>query len=288
MYQGCAALADTAPAARPPRLDVQYTAAMEAPATRDSAGETLAVLYADESLVAVCKPAGTFVHRTRLDARVGDSALAQAREDAGGDYLYPVHRLDRGTSGLLLFATTPAVQRRLADDFAERRVEKTYLAVVRGWPPPRGIIDTPLARLTDDGDRRRDVEPQEATTRFTTLGHSELPVRVDRYPTSRYALVQAAPLTGRRHQVRRHLRKINHPLVGDTTYGNGRHNRHFRTAFGIHRLLLAAVALTITHPATGLPLVLEAPLATDFWSALVALDLTTAVPARWRPAADRL
>lgn len=261
---------------------------MEAPATTDSAGEPLAVIYADGSLVAVSKPAGTFVHRTRLDARVGESALAQAREVSGGDYLYPVHRLDRATSGLLLFATTPAIQRRLADDFAEQRVEKTYLAVVRGWPPPRGIIDTPLARLTDDGDRRRDVEPQDATTSFTTLGHSELPVHVDRYPTSRYALVQAAPETGRRHQVRRHLRKINHPLVGDTTYGNGRHNRHFRSAFGIHRLLLAAVALTVTHPATGLPLVLEAPVAGDFWSALVALDLTAAVPTHWRPAADRL
>ena len=248
------------------------------------AAPAVAVLYADEDLVAVHKPAGLFVHRTELDRSVDDCALQRTRDALGAGFLYPVHRLDRGTSGLLVFARSPSMQRELAVQFAERLVHKTYLAVVRGWPDAAGRIDRPLARLDADGVPLRDQPAQEAETVYARLATVELPVAVDRYPTSRYALVSVQPQSGRRHQIRRHLRRLGHPLIGDTTYGNGTHNRFFRTTLGIHRLLLAAVTLEIRQPRTGAPLTRSAPLAADFWHAVTTLGWQEAVPDNCRPA----
>lgn len=235
------------------------------------------------------KPTGLLVHRTALDPAASAFALQSARHQARSGLLYPVHRLDRGASGLLLFARTRDAQRHLSAQFAAHTVGKSYLALVRGWPPEAGTIDTPLARLIDaPGTRRTKGEPQEALTRYRRLATAELDVRIDRYPTSRYALVELHPLTGRRHQLRRHLRKIDHPLIGDTTYGHGRHNRMFRERYGIERLMLAAVGLSVTHPLTDAPLALDVPPAADFWAPLAALGLDASVPERWRPVPDRL
>ena len=249
----------------------------------------LTILHADDDLIAVHKPAGLFVHRTALDPRAGDWALQALRRQVGGGRLYPVHRLDRGTSGLLLFARSPEAHRALALAFAERDVQKTYLAIVRGWPDEVGDIDAPLRRLIEHHrDGTSSGEPQAAHTRYRRLATVELAQCVDRYPTSRYALIELHPLTGRRHQLRRHMRKLDHPLIGDTTYGSGRHNRLFRTQYGSHRLLLAAVELTLTSPSSGMRLTLSAPLAADFWDPLAALGWSETVPARWRPGADPL
>ena len=211
----------------------------------------LDILYQDAWMVAVDKPPGLLVHRSAL-ARADDFALQRLRRQLRRR-LYAVHRLDRPTSGVLLFALTPRMGAALSRLFEQRAVVKRYLCVVRGHPPDEGLIDYPLCR--ERGSPRR-----PAVTAFRTLARVELPVPVGRYATSRYALVAARPLTGRYHQIRRHFHHIFHPLIGDTTHGEGRHNRFFREAFGVRRLLLHAYSLGFTHPRTGEDLRIGAPL----------------------------
>ncbi len=231
----------------------------------------LDILYRDDHLIAVHKPSGLLVHRTDLDRHEKRFAV-QLLRDQIGRRVYPVHRLDKGTSGVLLFALDPDIGREVSAQFERQQVAKTYLAVVRGHPAESGIIDYPLVRRRDDYEwSAPEGEAQGAVTRFRRLAVCELPHAVDRYPTSRYALLELTPLTGRRHQLRRHLKHVSHPIVGDTTYGKGRHNRLFQTLFGCQRLLLANLELQIDHPATGARLVLRAPLAEDFSAVLVQL-----------------
>lgn len=245
----------------------------------------LPIIFRDEHLVAVHKPAGLLVHRTVLDARERRFALQMLREQIG-QRVYPVHRLDKGTSGVLLFALNPAVGRTVSGMFQRQEVQKRYLAVVRGYPPEAGEIDHPLTRRLDEFERSGEsvaTGPQEARTRFRRLAVCELPYRVDRYPTSRYALVELEPLTGRRHQLRRHMKHIAHPIIGDSTYGKGRHNRLFQTLFGCRRLLLACVEMRLSHPVTGAELALIAPLAEDFADLIRQLGWTPCVPPEWLP-----
>jgi tRNA pseudouridine65 synthase len=225
----------------------------------------LPVLYRDDWLIAVHKPSGLLVHRSALDA--GETRFAvQMLRDQIGRRVWPAHRLDRGTSGVLLFALDEGVARALGAAFESRRVGKRYLAVVRGHPDERGEIDHPLSPLPEDRPIVGEAAPapREAKTRYRRLATAELPIRVDRYPTSRYALLELEPLTGRRHQLRRHLKHVSHPIVGDATYGKGRHNRLFQSLFGCARLLLACTELRLPHPASGAPLAICAPLAEDF------------------------
>lgn len=172
-----------------------------------------------------------------------------------GQWVYPIHRIDRGTSGVLVFAKDPESARLLATAFEERRVRKNYFAVVRGIAPQNAEVDSPIVE-----------EPNrpslEAHTSFTRLAEIELPFAVGRYPTSRYSLVEARPRTGRRHQIRRHMVHLRHPLIGDVNYGDGKHNRFFREHFGVHRLLLHARSLTFPHPEGG-ELCVEAPLSEE-------------------------
>lgn len=232
----------------------------------------LPILYRDEHLVAIHKPAGLLVHRTDLDRHETRFAVQILRDQIGAR-VWPAHRLDRGTSGLLLFALDGDTAARLGRQFEAGAVAKTYLAVVRGHPPEAGSIDHPLARQVDDRETGPDQpgEAQPALTRYRRLASVELPVAVDRYPTSRYALLRLHPETGRRHQLRRHLKHIAHPIIGDATYGKGRHNRMFAERLGCHRLLLASTGLALIHPASGQPLVLAAPLEADFQALLAAL-----------------
>jgi tRNA pseudouridine65 synthase len=153
-------------------------------------------------------------------------------------------------------------------------VGKRYLAVVRGHPPESGAIDHALSRQRDAyefaGDRRS-AEAQPALTRFRRLAIVELPFAVDRYPSSRYALLELEPVSGRRHQIRRHLKHIAHPIIGDATYGKGRHNRFFSEHFGCRRLLLACTALAFTHPQSGQRLNVKAPVSGEFAATLAQL-----------------
>lgn len=246
---------------------------MVPPVCREGA---LEILYRDESLIAIDKPSGLLVHRTPLDREARVFAVQRLRDQLGQP-VYPAHRLDRATSGVLLFALSPDVHARLARAFADGVVEKHYLAIVRGWPPPTLTIDHALSRLDDDdGDSQRGAGPRAAVTELKRLATAEIPVRVDRYPAARYALVALRPRTGRRHQLRRHLKHANHPIIGDTSYGQGRHNRLFRERLGCQRLLLAATALTLQHPVHGTPLVIRARLAPAFDSAAQQLGWTDA------------
>lgn len=213
--------------------------------------EPLLILYRDDHLIAIDKPPGLLVHRSDIDRHETRFAV-QLLRDQIGRRVQPVHRLDKGTSGVLLFAFDADITRELSRQFESNAVEKTYLAVVRGWPPASGLIDHALSRRFDDyGRTLPDAPPQPAQTRFRTLATVELSVAIDRYPTSRYALVELQPLTGRQHQLRRHMKHISHPIIGDATYGKGRHNRHFQSEFSCSRLLLACTGIRFRHPVTG-------------------------------------
>jgi tRNA pseudouridine65 synthase len=225
-----------------------------------AAAPHLEILYRDDTLVAVDKPAGLLVHRSQETAVAGVCLLQRLRDQIGRR-VYPLHRLDRPTSGVLLFALDADTARRVAAQFRQGGVAKHYLAVVRGYAPARGRIDHPLKRLPPRGRARPAVgDAQRAVTRFQRLATVELPFAVDPHPTSRYALVALAPRTGRRHQLRRHMKHIAHPIIGDTCYGKGAHNRLFRERLGIRGLLLTAVRLGLNHPVTGERFVIAAPL----------------------------
>lgn len=222
----------------------------------------LEILFQDDYLVAVNKPAGLLVHRSAIDRHETRFALQLVRDQIGRR-VYPVHRLDKPTSGVLLFALDVETARRLTAAFTAGEVSKRYLAVVRGHPDEQGTVDYPLLEPLDkmtDRRARQDKPAQPAITDYRRLATVELPVRVDRYPTSRYALIEAAPRTGRKHQIRRHMKHIFHPVIGDTTYGKARHNRLFTERFGSTRLLLHAQHLAFVHPASGQSLALSAPL----------------------------
>ena len=224
------------------------------------------ILYLDDHLVAVTKPAGLLVHRSAVDRRETTSAL-QLTRDVIGRRVYPVHRLDRPTSGVLLFALHRESAAVIGAAFASRRVEKRYLAVVRGFIPEEGVINYPLVEEHDrvtDRLARSGKDAQEAVTSFRRLAVAELPLPSGVHPTSRYSLVEARPLTGRTHQIRRHCKHLYHPVIGDTTHGDGYHNRRFREEFGCSRLLLHALTLTLPHPVTGENLTVNAPLDEEY------------------------
>lgn len=235
----------------------------------------LPILYRDDRLIAIDKPSGLLVHRSDIDRHETRFAV-QLLRDQIGRRVHPLHRLDRGTSGVLLFALDGETAGAVGRQFERNEVEKTYLAVVRGWPPEAGVIDHPLSRLHDDYGRPAAGEPQPAVTRYRRLAAVELPVAVDRYPTSRYALVALHPETGRQHQLRRHLKHIAHPIIGDATHGKGRHNRYFQQRFGCARLLLACTAMRLLHP-DGRTLAIAAPPGDGFAKVIGELGWTEAL-----------
>jgi tRNA pseudouridine65 synthase len=223
--------------------------------------DALRILHCDAELVAVDKPAGLLVHPSALDAHEERTALDLLQRQLG-ERLFPLHRLDKATSGVLLFARTVQAARERGRAFEDGAVAKRYLALVRGWPPAAGEIDYPLAR---DPELPSAGQPRvPAVTRFRRLQGFDWPFGVDgRHPTSRYALVEAEPLTGRRHQIRRHFKHIAHPLVGDTTHGKGAHNRAVAAWLGVSRLWLHAARVELPG---GLRI--EAPCGPE-WAALL-------------------
>lgn len=227
---------------------------------------TLTPIYVDEHLVAIDKPPGLLVHRTQLAAGEDVAALQLLRDQLGRP-VWPVHRLDRGTSGVLVFALSPEVASLLGALFEGGQMHKRYLALVRGWPGAEaGVIDHPLAR---DPELPSAGQPLlQAQTRWRVLERLEWPVGTDpRFATTRVALMEAEPLQGRRHQIRRHLKHIAHPILGDATHGKGPLNRAVATHLGLQRLWLHARQLQLTHPVTGAALDLQAPLA-PHWPAV--------------------
>jgi len=238
--------------------------------------EELPILYRDEHIVVIDKPPGLLVHRSEIDRHETRFAI-QILRDQIGQRVWPAHRLDRGTSGVLLFALNSATASRLGQQFEKGSVDKRYWAIVRGFPAEHGSIDHPLSRQRDAYEFQGEAssnEAQEALTRFCKLAEVELPVAVDRYPSSRYALLELEPVTGRRHQIRRHLKHISHPIIGDATYGKGRHNRFFAEQLGCQRLLLACVQLVFDHPVSGARLPIKAPVSGQFAATLARFGWT--------------
>ncbi len=233
----------------------------------------LPVLFRDASLVAVAKPPGLLVHRTDLDRHETRFALQIVRDQLGVR-LWPVHRLDKGTSGVLVFALSAEIARVLGAAFDAGGVAKRYVALVRGWPERAGTIDHPLATRFDEYQGRGPAEAapvaKPALTRYERLATLEIANGLGRHETSRYALMGLAPATGRRHQLRRHLKHIAHPIIGDATYGKGAHNRSFAALLGMQRLWLHAESLALAHPVTGERVVIDAPRGEE-WSRLAAL-----------------
>lgn len=224
--------------------------------------DDLTILYRDEHFVAVHKPSGLLVHRSDIDRHATQFALQMARNQLG-QRVYPVHRLDKPTSGILLFALHSEAARKIMPLFQTHAVNKTYTAVVRGYTEASGVIDHPLREDLDKiADRKvNKAKPaQAAITQYQCLQTVELPYPVGRYASSRYALLSITPRTGRKHQIRRHLKHIFHPIIGDTTHGDGRHNAFFRQQYGCDRLLLAATELSFVHPYLGTSIAIEAPL----------------------------
>ncbi|WNL39544.1 pseudouridine synthase [Halomonas sp. PAMB 3232] len=218
----------------------------------------LRILYQDAHLVAVHKPAGLLVHRSKL-ARGETTFLLQTLRDQLGQRVYPVHRLDRPTSGVMVMALSSDAASKLSLAFNEREVEKRYLAVVRGKAPFEETLDYPLRE--EDGSRPKAEMPAlKARTDIQRLDSVELPVQVDRYPVARYSLVQARPHTGRRHQIRRHLSRRGYPIIGDAKHGKSVHNRFFADELGAPGLLLAATQLCFDHPCQPLRLCIDCAL----------------------------
>jgi len=238
-----------------------------------SAEEPLPVLFRDERYVAVNKPAGLLLHRSPMDSRE-TRFLVQILRNQIGQRVFPVHRLDKPTQGVVIFALDTEAAAELQALFQDTRVEKEYLAVVRGHLREAVTVDHPLS----DPDELRSPVLRDAVTRILPRATMELPYPVRPYETARYSLVECRPATGRRHQIRRHLKHLRHPIVGDANYGDGPHNRLFRDELRLPGLLLAATRLAFAHPFSREPLNIDAPILSPLREALQ-------LPA-WRRAAE--
>lgn len=226
----------------------------------------LEILYHDDTLIAVNKPAGLAVHRSKMVGNADTFLIDVLREQVGGA-LYLAHRLDRATSGVLLIARSSDIAAALGQQFMGRDVHKQYLTVVRGWPEPaEGVVDYPLPGSRESGPRR------DARTSYRRLATAEVPITLGRYPQQRYAWVLAEPQTGRFRQIRKHMAHIHHPVIGDCQHGRSDHNRLYKQYFSCHRMLLHAWRLRFRHPADGRPMLLEAPLDAAFQAVLRRFD----------------
>ncbi|WP_179108104.1 tRNA pseudouridine(65) synthase TruC [Rodentibacter pneumotropicus] len=222
----------------------------------------LEILYQDKWLVAVNKPAGMLVHRSWLDPHETQFVMQRLRDQIG-QHVFPIHRLDRPTSGVLLFALSSEIANLMCQQFEQKKVKKFYLAVLRGYLEGANRIDYPLKIQLDkiaDKFAKEDNIAQEAVTDYECLKIIEMPYPAGRYKTSRYSLVRLIPHTGRKHQLRRHCKHIFHPILGDTQYGDLHQNRALTENTGCKRLLLHAETLCFIHPISQATITIHAPL----------------------------
>jgi len=215
----------------------------------------LEIVYQDDHLIAINKPHGLLVHRSSIAGDAKEFALQMLRDQIGR-HVSPVHRLDRKTGGLLLFAFEKDVEIAMHQQFMNGDVQKKYLAVLRGYAPDQQDIDYPLAK--ENGTL------QEAFTSFITLKRAELDIAFGKHPTSRYSLVEATPTTGRMHQLRRHFAHIFYPIIGDRKHGCNKQNRFFMEQWEMTTMLLHASELSFQHPVTGENIHLTAPVQEEF------------------------
>lgn len=224
--------------------------------------ELLPVYFRDEYIAVIGKPAGLLVHRS--DCASDRVFLLQLLRDQLGQKVYPVHRLDRATSGVMIYALDSQTAARLVEAFTAGGICKSYLAVVRGWIEAEMTVEYSLRE-------HKQASLQEAVTGLRPLSRVELEYPVKPFPSARYTLLECRPQTGRMHQIRRHLSHISHPVINDTTYGDSRHNRFFRDMLQTRRMLLHANSIEFSHPSTGQRMRIEAPLPADMRRVLALL-----------------
>ena len=215
----------------------------------------LEILYHDEHLVAINKPHGLLVHRSAIARDVEVFAL-QLLRDQIKHWVNPVHRIDRKTGGVLLFALSKEIEGLMQKQFAENQVQKKYLAIVRGYTPDADEIDYPL--------RKENGTLQDAFTAFKTLKRSEIDVPFSGHLTSRYSLVEASPRTGRMHQLRKHFGHIFHPIIGDRPHGCNKQNKLFKEKWNMDTMMLHASYQSFIHPITGERVEIQAGLQDEF------------------------
>lgn len=224
----------------------------------------LEIIYQDEHLVAINKPHGLLVHRTNIARDVSQFAL-QILRDQLGRHVYPCHRLDRKTSGVLLFALDENTNSLVQKKFAENKVQKKYMAIVRGYTNDKGIIDYPL--------KKDNTITQEAVTAYKTLDRTELKIPFADKPTSRYSLVEIEPLTGRMHQIRKHFAHIFHPIIGDRPHGCNKQNKLFKDKWDMTTMMLHALSILFDHPVTNEKIFISASLSTEFKRTMEFLNI---------------
>ena len=242
---------------------------------------SLTILYQDEHLVAVDKPSGLLVHRSVIDRHETRFAMQEVRNQLGR-HVFPLHRLDKPTSGVLLFALSSDTARQASEIWST--VQKHYLAITRGHAPVSGHIDHALREELDkmtDRKAQQDKPAQEAQTDYSCLAQHELQVTIEKYPCSRFSLLLCRPNQGRKHQIRRHLKHINHPIIGDAKHGRGRYNRYFRDNMNCGRLLLHAVEIELIHPVNGQLLTISAPVTGELHNLLQQFNWLKYLPAKW-------
>lgn len=234
----------------------------------------LEILYQDEYLVAVNKPSGLFVHRSFMDKNEIYFALQLVRDQIG-QYVYPLHRLDRPTSGVLLFALNADVARLMGEAFTNKTIQKTYMAITRGHLIGEGLIDYALKEKLDKiGDKFVDPNKpaQSAQTHYKLINTATVNEPLGKFDTVRYSLIELKPLTGRRHQIRRHLSHLRHPIIGDINYGDNKQNPFFNKYFGFKRLMLHAKQLSFIHPVNNVNIIINAEFDQQWKYALKVLD----------------
>lgn len=205
------------------------------------------------------------VHRSSIAADAEVFVLQELRNQLGGAHIYPVHRLDRKTSGVLLFGLQPEITALLQQSLETNEAEKRYVAIVRGWFPEAVALDY---ALTNDAGKT-----QDAITDFRCLSQSEIPLPFGKHSSSRYSLIEAFPKTGRQHQIRKHLNHLRHPIIGDRPHGCNKQNKLFLEKWAMNTMLLHALSLSLPHPVLKTPLVLTAELPDEFKRMLGALEL---------------
>jgi len=225
---------------------------------------TLEIIYEDEALIAINKPHGLLVHKSAIAKDASEYALQLLRDQINA-HVYLCHRLDRKTSGVLLFTKNKEVLPVFNELFMERKVSKVYHAIVRGFTDKSGTINYPLKN-----DR---YKTQEAITGYETQRQTEIEVPFLGHSTSRYSLVKVSPETGRMHQIRKHFAHIYHPIIGDRPHGCNKQNRLFKEKWGITTMMLQATCLTFKNPIDNKMINISAPYSAEFKSCLKILTL---------------
>ncbi|HYG37851.1 MAG TPA: pseudouridine synthase [Cytophagales bacterium] len=225
---------------------------------------SLEILYKDEYLIAINKPHGLLVHRSAI-AKDATEFAVQSLRDQLNQKVYPTHRLDRKTSGVLLFALNEEINREMHDQFSKRLIHKKYKAIVRGYTEDEETIDYPL--------KKENGTLQEAVTKYRTIKRTELNIPLGRHETIRYSLVEVTPITGRMHQIRKHFAHILHPIIGDRPYGCNKQNRFFKGRWNMDTMMLHADSLSFFHPVKNCQVSISAGIQAEFQAVLTKLDL---------------